>query len=114
VITANNVTAGAGNCAAGTLVTTTNGANYCEGAFTDDTGAQAEEFLAVAPSTVALGDGGPNSTADACGAGTTYTVLIFTSPSDDVGGLVLSCSGSTTLAGTFQQHLSAGDFDLND
>jgi hypothetical protein len=113
ILTANNIAAGTGNCATGALATTTNKAAYCEGSFTDDTGATASEVLILAPATAVISDG-PTSTADACSSTSTYTLLIFTSPSDNVGAFALTCAGTPATTQLFQQHLTAGAYDLND
>jgi hypothetical protein len=112
ILSSNGIKPNQGTCANGSLVNTTRGAQYCEGAFTDDTGSTARQVLVEAPSTIKLTNG-PNSTNANC-PGSSFTLLVFTSPSDNVGVVALGCPASPVTAKAFETSLNNGDFDLND
>jgi hypothetical protein len=112
ILSSNGIKASQGACSNGSLVNTTRGAQYCEGAFTDDTGASARQVLVEAPAAIELSNG-PNSTSADC-PGQSYTLLVFTSPSDDVGVVALGCPASPVTAKAFETALNNGIFDLND
>ncbi len=112
ILADNGIKPNQGTCSNGALVNTTRGAQYCEGAFTDDTGASARQVLVEAPKNIELSNG-PNSTSADC-PGQSFTLLVFTSPSDNVGAVVLGCPASPITARAFETSLNNGDFDLND
>lgn len=113
ILKANGIASDAGNCTNGTTISTNGGAEYCESAFTDDTGASdARQLIVRAPASISLTNG-PNSTAGNC-PNSDYTLLVVTSPSDNVGMVALTCSSSTTVASAFESSLVAGAFDLSD
>jgi hypothetical protein len=113
IITGNQIVSDTGDCSTTTVITTAANAQFCEGSFTDTAGVIARQVLILAPASAVVTDG-KSSTATACPNAASYTVLFFTSPSDDVGVSVLACSGTAQLAKSFEQALLAGTLDLND
>jgi hypothetical protein len=113
IIAGNKITANTGDCSTTTVITTPTNAQYCEGSFTDTAGVIARQVLILAPASVVATDN-KSSTATACPNAQSYTLLIVTSPSDDVGISALACSGTAQIAKNFEQALLAGTLDLND
>lgn len=113
ILGANGVSSGVGDCTSTSLIDTAKGAQYCEGSFVDNTGAVAHQVLVVAPSSVPFNDGN-GSTTTACPGASSYTLLLVTSPSDNVGVTAISCSGAIATAQTFEKALKAGTLDLHD
>lgn len=111
ILKANSINPDAGNCVTGVTTNTSGGASYCEGAFTDSNGTTARQLVALSPGSINFRNG-PNSTAADC-QGSSYTLLIFTSPDDKVGVVALSCSATSATARAMESALSAGSFDLN-
>jgi hypothetical protein len=111
ILKANGVTQDAGNCVTGVTVNTSGGASYCEGQFTNSNGTSARQLVALSPASINFRNG-PNSTSADC-QNSPYTLLIFTSPDDDVGVVALSCSATSATARAMESSLSAGSFDLN-
>lgn len=110
ILQANGIKADAGQCTSGTTVNTNGGAAYCEGPFTNSAGDNAREVVVEAPATINLTNG-PNSSSASCPS-SAFTLLAFTSPTDRVGVLALSCSGAPSVANAFQSSLSSRTFDL--
>ncbi|HVA60317.1 MAG TPA: hypothetical protein VNG13_07245 [Mycobacteriales bacterium] len=117
VLARNRIRAGRGYCPTGDLVTAAVN-SYCEGTFTDSSGALANETIIVAASTENSSFGGSGDPVTFCrrllaGDFSSYTLLIWTAPSDTAAGVALACQAS--LAGTsgLEQHLLNGDLDLH-
>jgi hypothetical protein len=113
VLARNSINQNIGDCTTEQVVSTTKQAQYCEGSFEDDTGSTARQVLILAPIAVDV-QIGQGSLSTICSGQSSYTILVFTSPSDDVGGGILSCSGTAATAKAFENALQNGDLDLND
>jgi len=114
ILSDNGIRSGVGDCASTSLIATAKGAQYCEGSFMDNTGVMAHQVLVVAPSAVPLTDGNGGSTTTACPGASSYTLLLVTSPSDNVGVTALACNGAIATAQRFEKALTAGTLDLHD
>jgi hypothetical protein len=111
ILQTNGITQNAGDCTSGTTVNTTAGAVYCEGPFTDSSGGSARQLVVQAPATVTLSNG-PNTSSADC-PGSAFTLLAFTSPSDHVGVIALTCSSTADAGNGLESALKSGAFALH-
>lgn len=110
ILQTNGITQDAGDCASGSTVNTTRGAVYCEGPFTDSSGGSARQVVVQAPATVNLSNG-PNTSSADC-PGSAFTLLAFTSPSDHVGVIALTCSATADAGNALESAVKSGAFAL--
>ena len=117
LLSLNQLSTSQGDCSSVTLSASTTAGEYCEGTYTDNLGNTGSELIFVGSD---FNAGGPSGSA-AAGCSTAFpnsngvTVLVWTSPSDNSGGIGVDCTSSLTqFVNGMQSNLVAGNYGLND